>query len=59
MKRIVAYNATFDKKAGNEIHVTLRQSPKILNDKMIAGFSADGVIQLKSMLKRVYNNLEK
>ena len=44
---------------GKKIYVTLQQSKDELNDKMVAGLSTNEIIQLKSLLERVYNNLEK
>ena len=44
---------------GKKIYVTLQQSKEKLNDKMGAGLSRYEVIQLKSLLEKVYNNLEK
>lgn len=46
-------------KEGKKIHAALQRSKDNLNNKMIADFSADELIQLKSLLERVYNNLEK
>ena len=44
---------------GRRIHAVLQQSKSRLNDKMVAGLSADEIILLKSLLEKVYANLEK
>lgn len=44
---------------GRKIHAVLQQSKARFNDKMEAGLSEDEIIQLKSLLEKVYTNLEK